>query len=78
MPAPRELGVNVLGDVSPQAPGSRRQLACQEGVCWDAALCPLPSLTPALSPLPSCGTGLALPTAWPPWLSHMEKLCFPT
>lgn len=28
--------------------------------------------------LPSCGTGLALPTARPPWPSHVERLCSPT
>lgn len=83
MPAARGSGADIVGDISPQAPRSPKELACQVGAgrdpCFPAACSSLPPPKPnSFSPLPSCRTGLALPMAQPPRPSYVEKLCSPT
>lgn len=83
IPAARESGVDVLGDISPQDPGSPKELADQTGAgqvpYFPAGCSSLPPPQPhPCSPLSSCGTGLALPMARPPRPSHVEKPCSPT
>ena len=80
MAAGRELGADGLGDISPWGPKSAKEFTHQAGVgwvpCFPAGCSSLIPPSPhSFSPLPSCGTGLALPMARPPWLSHVEKLC---
>lgn len=64
MPAARGLGANALGDISPRAPRTPKELACQVGVGW----VPISQLGAALRPLPSLTPALLSPAAGPGWL----------